>query len=204
MRNNQIVNICQCSTGKVATFKCITYNEYRQNVDYYNKFRDPSDLKQIMNGVYIILDSEDVTHCDRHIVSELKKHKQYYTNYRRVTPVKIHNGDIVYYKNTNSGNTKKLMFCKMSAFESEQYKGKQNGIEAMINDTVNEQLPMDTLYSHIDYCYPGKKIIYEGELYYIQKVERKVANVILSNINSIKSTISVQLLKVKKLVKTLI
>ena len=203
MRNNQIVNICQCSTGKVATFKCITYNEYKQNVDYYNKFRDPSDLKQIMNGVYIILDSEDVTHCDRHIVSELKERKQY-TNYRRVMPVKIHNGDIIYYKNTNSGNTKKLMFCKMSSFESEQYKGKQNGIEVMINDTVNEQLPMDTLYSHIDYCYPGKKIIYEGEPYYIQKVERKVANVVLNIFNTIWGKSNNLFHVVKKFIKTLI
>lgn len=201
MKKGNVVVIQDMADNQTAIFQCITYKQFMAHKSHYSKMRSPNCVYDIMKGGYLIIDSPDLTHWDRYIYSEITSGK-YYSAYRTIKPIVVQHHDIIHYKN-GKGELKRLKFVKASEFKKEEKECKLHDIQVIINDTDNTQVPVNTLYSHINYGYIGKRFVYLDEYYEITKIEQSPKSVLTNMITDIKSAVFGKFTYINQMIKNL-
>ena len=171
LRNNKIITVLQTSTGEVSTFKCITHENYIKNKAYYDKYRDPRNIEEIMNGVYLIIDSINPLHWDKVICDELLVDKKYKL-FEIVKTFKIKSGDIITYAKSDKPNRPafKLTF---RSYEDCKNCVKKEGIYYVPIIKRKGILQSMSLYDVLNNCYIGKTIRHMDNYYHILDVQQQ-------------------------------
>lgn len=183
LRKNRTITVVMNSSEETTTFKCIKHKEYIRNKEYYDKFRDPRNFSEIMNGVYLIIDSPNTFHWDTYVCKELLEDKPIKA-FDIINTVEIQNGDIISYRKINNPKYPLLKLTFRSLEDCKNCK-KKDGIFYIPNIKKRHQLQPDTLYDALNHCYPGKSVKHGGSMYHIVSVEKSLKNKGLSFFNNI-------------------
>lgn len=188
LRNNQTITVIQNSTAEITTFKCIKHKEYMRNKAHYDKFRDPSNFSEIMNGVYLIIDSPNSLHFDTFICNELRADKSF-KEYEIINPIEIQKGDIISYRKVNKPNHPVFKLSFKSYEDCKKCKHLKDGIYYVPIVKQHKHLQFNTLFDAMNYCYPGKIVKHTVNTYHIIDVQKSTKNKITNYLSNIKKDI---------------
>lgn len=174
LRNNQTITVVQTSSEEVTTFVCIKHKNYLRNKSHYDKYRDPCNFSEIMNGSYLIIDSPNATHWDTFICDQLLSDKPY-QGFEIIKTIEIQNEDIITYKKTNRPNSPVFQLTFRTFNDCKNCK-KKDGIYYIPNVKKHTSIQMPTLFDALNHCYIGKTVKHMQNNYYIVGVEKPLKN----------------------------
>ena len=185
---NKPITLLQNSTGETTSVVLIKYKTYLKKKDFFDKFRNPESLDEIMNGTYLITNAPD-NFWDKWIYDEIISVGKKWKEWEVIRPINIRDNDIIHYSNSfhePDPIVKKLTFTTMKDYERlKKFRDKHN-IHLVINTDKNLHLKKDTLYDYINNCYVGKRFTHENTDYLILGIEQKLMNKVKNKLDILK------------------
>lgn len=175
---NKPITLLQNSTGETTSVTLIRYKTYLKKKEFFDKFRNPKNFDEIMNGTYLITNAPD-NFWDKWIYDELISVGKRWKDWEVIHPIKIRDNDIIHYSNSfhePDPIVKKLTFTEMTNYEKVKKIRDKHDIYLIINTENNLHLKKDTLYDSMNHCYVGKRFTHKDTDYLILDIEQKFLN----------------------------